>query len=174
MSARLFIGNLPYDATEAELKDFFAPVGPLTFVHLPTDRETGRPRGFAFIEFSDSTQSEEAIRKFNNAMFRGRPLAINEARARESSPGGGGPRRSGYSSSSPSPSGRPDWTPSPYALEPPPEKDRTRRDFGPDAQPRRARKEKSRGGQKSERTLKAPPKERRKKQFYGDVDEDDE
>ena len=91
MPVRLFVGNLPYETTEAEIKEHFSTVASPSYVYLPTDRESGRPRGFAFVEFDNQTQADEAIRRFNNQLFKGRPLAVNEARARESGPGGGGP-----------------------------------------------------------------------------------
>src|ERR1051325_4270730 len=89
MSVRLFVGNLPYDASEDEIRNHFAPAGNLTSVFIPVDRETGRKRGFAFVEFNDAAAAQEAIRLFNNQQFKGRPLAVNEARASEA---GGGPR----------------------------------------------------------------------------------
>ena len=58
MAVRLFIRNLPYDVTEAELRALFAAVGPLASLALPTDRDTGRPRGFAFVEFRDRADAE--------------------------------------------------------------------------------------------------------------------
>lgn len=96
MSVRLFVGNLPYDATEQDLRELFSPVGTLSYVFIPTDRETGKKRGFAFVEFADAEQAQEAIRQFNSQLFKGRPLAVNEARARDASPrsGGGGIRSS--------------------------------------------------------------------------------
>ena len=89
MSVRLFVGNLPYDTTEAELREFFSPVGPLSTVIIPVDRETGKRRGFAFVEFSDPAQAAEANRRLNNQPFRGRNVTINEARARENRPDSG-------------------------------------------------------------------------------------
>ncbi len=83
MAVRLFVGNLSYDTTEVELREHFAPAGALTQVFLPVDRETGRPRGFAFVEFVDGAQAEEAIRRFNGQPFKGRTIAVNEARARD-------------------------------------------------------------------------------------------
>ena len=83
MAVRLFVGNLAYDVTEAELRAHFAAVGPLSFLALPTDRDTGKPRGFAFVEFRERADAEEAIRRFNDQMFKGRPLAVSEARARD-------------------------------------------------------------------------------------------
>lgn len=93
MAVRLFIGNLPYDATELELRGHFAPVGVPLQVLVPVDRETGRPRGFAFVEFADREVAEEVIRRFSGQLFKGRPLAVSEARAREDR--GPGPRPPG-------------------------------------------------------------------------------
>src|SRR4030095_10961042 len=93
MPVRLFVGNLPYDANEEDIRAHFATAGNVLNVFVPLDRETGRKRGFAFVEFNDATEAQEAIRLFNNQPFRGRPLAVNEARAKESRPpvpGGGG------------------------------------------------------------------------------------
>src|SRR5690349_12219558 len=97
MSVRLFVGNLPYDASEDEIRAHFATAGNLASVFVPVDRETGRKRGFAFVEFHDAAAAQEAIRLFNNQPFKGRALAVNEARAKEPgsrppSPGGGGYR----------------------------------------------------------------------------------
>lgn len=101
MSVRLFIGNLPYGATEADLRSHFAPVGEPSHVVMPVDRETGRPRGFAFVEFNERAIGEEVIKRFDAQPFMGRNLAVSEARAREDRPprppgaGFGGPRPSG-------------------------------------------------------------------------------
>jgi RNA recognition motif-containing protein len=94
MPVRLFIGNLPYSATEAELREHLSSVGEPTSVVLPVDRETGRPRGFAFVDYADRAVAEEAIRKFDQALFKGRGLAVSEARPREER-GPGGPRPGG-------------------------------------------------------------------------------
>ena len=83
MSVRLFIGNLPYAANEAELREHLSGVGAPTQIVLPVDRETGRPRGFAFVDYADRGVAEEAIRRFNQQPFKGRPLAVSEARPRE-------------------------------------------------------------------------------------------
>ena len=108
---RLFIGNLPYQATEEDLRLHFAQVGEPTQIVRPLDRETGRARGFAFVEYADRETAETAIRQFDGQLFMGRPLAVSEARARDDrgpggpprGPGGpGGPRPGGYS---PRPSG---------------------------------------------------------------------
>ena len=96
MPVRLFIGNLPYSATEAELREHLSSVGEPTSVVLPVDRETGRPRGFAFVDYADRAVAEEAIRKFDQALFKGRGLAVSEARPREERGGGGGGGGRGY------------------------------------------------------------------------------
>lgn len=99
MSVRLFIGNLPYGATEADLRSHFAPVGEPSHVVMPVDRETGRPRGFAFVEFTERSVGEEVVKRFDAQPFMGRQLAVSEARAREDRPAGGGfggPRPGGF------------------------------------------------------------------------------
>src|SRR5437667_10673167 len=96
LAVRLFVGNLAYSTTEADLRSYFGTIAPPSQVVLPVDRETGRPRGFAFVEFQDRAHAEQAIQKFNGQVFSGRPLAVSEARAREDrGPGGGGPRPGG-------------------------------------------------------------------------------
>ena len=101
MAVRLFIGNLPYGASEADLRAHFAAVAEPSHVAMPVDRETGRPRGFAFVEFAERTVAEEVIRKFDSQPFQGRPLAVSEARAREDRP----PRPPGSSGFAPRPGG---------------------------------------------------------------------
>jgi cold-inducible RNA-binding protein len=92
---RLFIGNLPYQATEDDLRQHFAQVGEPTQIVRPLDRETGRARGFAFVEYAERSQAEAAIKQFDGQLFMGRPLAVSEARAREDRGPGGPPRPSG-------------------------------------------------------------------------------
>ena len=94
MAVRLFIGNLPYGASEADLRAHFATVAEPSHVVMPVDRETGRPRGFAFVEFAERNVAEEVIRKFDAQPFQGRNLAVSEARAREDRPAR--PPGSGY------------------------------------------------------------------------------
>jgi RNA recognition motif-containing protein len=156
MSVRLFVGNLTYDVTEAELREYLSPAGTVVSVRIPTDRETGKPRGFAFVEFGEAAQAEDAIRRFNQQPFKGRPLVINEARPREE---GAGPRLS-------SPA-RPTWV----GEQGPAGPSQQKRNFGPDAPPRGARKAKGRGP-KGERAPKGPLKERVRGQFVSaDVDD---
>jgi RNA recognition motif-containing protein len=96
VAVRLFIGNLPYGASEADLRAHFAPIAAPTHVVMPVDRETGRPRGFAFVEFAERSVAEQIIQKFNAQPFMGRNLAVSEARAREDRPPGPRPPGGGY------------------------------------------------------------------------------
>ena len=140
MAVRLFVGNLSYSTTEADLRAYFGTVAAPSQVVLPVDRETGRPRGFAFVEFQDRANAEQAIQKFNGQVFNGRPLAVSEARAREDR-GPGGPPRPGGGFSGPRPGGfspRPPGSfggPRPIDVNAPaPPRSRN---FGPDAKPQR-------------------------------------
>jgi len=83
---RLFVGNLPFRMTRDELYDLFAQAGAVTSVHIPTDRETGRPRGFGFVEMEDEGSLEQAIQMFNGYSVSGRALVVNQARPREERP----------------------------------------------------------------------------------------
>lgn len=100
---RLFIGNLPYQATEDDLRAHFATVGEPTQIVRPLDRETGRARGFAFVEYADRATAEAAIKQFDGQLFMGRPLAVSEARARDDR--GPGPPRPPGSFGGPRPGG---------------------------------------------------------------------
>jgi len=103
-SVRLFIGNLPYQATEEDLRVHFSAVGEPTQIVRPLDRETGRARGFAFVEYADRETAQQAIQQFDGQLFMGRPLAVSEARAREDR-GPGGPPRAGGGFGGPRPAG---------------------------------------------------------------------
>jgi RNA recognition motif-containing protein len=138
LAVRLFVGNLSYGTTEADLRSYFGTIAPPTQVVLPVDRETGRPRGFAFVEFQDRAHAEQAIQKFNGQVFNGRPLAVSEARAREDrGPGGprpggpSGPRPGGFGPRPPSSFGGPRFDPTSAPAAP------RNRNFGPDAKPQR-------------------------------------
>jgi hypothetical protein len=87
---------LPYQATEDDLRTHFSQVGAPTQIVRPLDRETGRARGFAFVEYADRAAAEEAIKRFDGQLFMGRPLAVSEARAREDRGPSSGPRPGGY------------------------------------------------------------------------------
>ena len=91
---KLYVGNLPFTATEEAVSALFAPHGTVEKVSLITDRDTGRPRGFAFVEMSNADASR-AMQALNGTDFGGRALKVNEAQDRERSGGGGrgGPRR---------------------------------------------------------------------------------
>ncbi|MEM1250284.1 MAG: RNA-binding protein [Acidobacteriota bacterium] len=84
MAVRIYVGNLPYQATEDEIRELFSEHGAVDSVSLITDRETGRPRGFGFVEMS--TGGEEAISVLHGKDFGGRTLTVNEARPREPRP----------------------------------------------------------------------------------------
>jgi RNA recognition motif-containing protein len=96
MSAKLFVGNLTFTATENDLQDHFAQAGVVVSVNIMQDRMTGRSRGFAFIEMASKEDAEKAISMFHSKDFQGRPLTVNEARPREERPGGGGGGGGGY------------------------------------------------------------------------------
>ncbi len=79
---KLFVGNLSYDTTEAEVREFFANFEPIIDFHRPNDRETGQPRGFAFVTLTDRETGEKAIEELNDKELGGRQLRINEAEER--------------------------------------------------------------------------------------------
>jgi RNA recognition motif-containing protein len=91
---KIYVGNLPFTATESEVRDLFAQHGTVESVALPSDRETGRPRGFGFVEMpqADAQKAMEALNGFNMG---GRPLRVNEAQDRPRTGGGGGGGRPG-------------------------------------------------------------------------------
>jgi cold-inducible RNA-binding protein len=90
MSAKLFVGNLTFTATENDLQDHFAQAGVVVSVNIMQDRMTWRSRGFAFVEMSTKEDADKAIEMFHSKDFQGRPLTVNEARPREERPPGGG------------------------------------------------------------------------------------
>jgi RNA recognition motif-containing protein len=93
---KLYVGNLSYNTTESQIRDLFAGVGEITSVTLITDRDTGRAKGFGFVEMSDDQQAQEAIRRFNGYTMDNRTLTVNEARPREDRSGGFGGGRGRY------------------------------------------------------------------------------
>ena len=91
MGTRLYVGTLPVTADEDQIRDLFGQNGrTVSEVKLVTDRETGRPRGFGFVEMGSSEEADSAIRALNGHNFGGRPLTVNEAKERSSGGGGGG------------------------------------------------------------------------------------
>jgi cold-inducible RNA-binding protein len=170
LSVRLFIGNLPYSANEADLREHLSAVGAPSQIVLPVDRETGRPRGFAFVDYADRGVAEDAIRRFNQQPFKGRPLAVSEARPREER-GPGGPRPGGFSGPRPAPPGPPGPRPGGFAPRPDPggaPGAPRSRNFGPDAPPKNKRKPPRKD---SDRGPRGPIKERPVGRLY-DADED--
>lgn len=87
---RLYVGNLNFSATEEDIREAFEPHGEIDSIHLVTDRDTGRSRGFAFVEMKDADQAEQAIAALNGTSVGGRNLVVNEARPRPERRGGGG------------------------------------------------------------------------------------
>lgn len=87
----IFVGNLDFGATEESIRSLFQPYGAIERVNLITDRDTGRPRGFAFVEMTDAAEADRAIEALNGTELGGRSLNVNEARPRTN--GGGGERR---------------------------------------------------------------------------------
>jgi len=101
MGNKLYVGNLPFSATDENLAEMFAQIGQVQSARVITDRDTGRSKGFAFVEMSSDEEAAQAIARFNGADFEGRSLTVNEARPmapRESGGGrkfGGGGNRGG-------------------------------------------------------------------------------
>ena len=87
---KLYIGNIPYSSTEADLRDALSDFEPIQDIYFPLDRFTGKPRGFAFVTLSSREVGEEAIRRLNGADLGGRSLRVSEAEDRPRGGGGGG------------------------------------------------------------------------------------
>jgi RNA recognition motif-containing protein len=201
LAVRLFIGNLPYGASEADLRTHFSAVAEPSHIVMPVDRETGRPRGFAFVEFAERDKAEEVIRKFDAQPFQGRNLAVSEARAREDRPpprpggfgggggGFGGPRPGGFGGGGgggfggPRPGGGGFGGPRPggggfgggggggFGPPGPGGRDRSA-NFGPPAPPKRLRGAKK-GGAQQESKPRGPIKERNDGRIYAVDDLED-
>jgi len=87
---KIYVGNCSFDVTEQQLTDVFAAYGEVNNVNVITDRDTGRPRGFAFVEMADASSAQAAIRGVNGTDLGGRTLNVNEAKPRNEGGGGGG------------------------------------------------------------------------------------
>jgi len=96
MSSKVFVGNLDFNTTRAEVQTLFSQIGEIRDVFLPTDRDSGRPRGFAFVEFASDEDAAKAIEKFNGYELNGRALRVNAA---EDRPRGGSGYRGGQRNS---------------------------------------------------------------------------
>jgi RNA recognition motif-containing protein len=93
MEAKLYVGNLPYTTTDEDLQSLFAQAGTVTSAAVVKDRESGRSKGFGFVEMSSDAEAQQAISLLDGKDFQGRTLKVNVARPREE--GGGGQRRGG-------------------------------------------------------------------------------
>jgi RNA recognition motif-containing protein len=97
MGTRLYVGNLPFSASEDQVRELFSQNNrTVTEVKLITDRDTGRPRGFGFVEMASAEEAQNAINDLNGHSLDGRPLTVNEARERTPGGGGRGGFRGGY------------------------------------------------------------------------------
>ncbi len=95
MSMKLFVGNLPHEMTEGELNTLFSEAGAVASAKIITDRHTGQPRGFGFVEMETKLEGQKAISMLNGRSVEGRPLAVNEAKPQQRGGFSGG-RRGGY------------------------------------------------------------------------------
>jgi cold-inducible RNA-binding protein len=95
MSMKLYVGNLSFDMTEEQLNTLFSEAGYVTSAKIITDRQTGQPRGFGFVEMETKSEGQKAISMLNGRTVEGRPLAVNEAKPQQKSGFGGGGGRGG-------------------------------------------------------------------------------
>ena len=96
MAKRIYVGGLPYSATESDLENLFSAQGAVKDVTVITDRYTGQAKGFGFVEMEDDAEAEKAINSLNGTQFGGRTLTVNEAKPREDRPRTGGGGGGGY------------------------------------------------------------------------------
>jgi RNA recognition motif-containing protein len=96
MAKKLYVGNLPYDTTDASLQQMFEAHGTVQSVQIIMDRETGRSKGFGFVEMGSDQEAQAAISALNGQQIGGRALTVNEAKPREAHGGPGGGRRGGH------------------------------------------------------------------------------
>ncbi len=96
MSIKLYVGNLPQEMTEEQLQTLFSEAGNVSSAKIITDRQTGQPRGFGFVEMETKVEGQRAISMLNGKTVDGRALAVNEARPQQKSFGGGRGGRGGY------------------------------------------------------------------------------
>ncbi len=94
MGRKLYVGNLPYSATEQTLQDTFSQCGTVDLVNVITDRDTGQSKGFGFVEMSSDAEAQKAIQELNGSSLDGREIIVNEAKPQQKRSGGGG--RGGY------------------------------------------------------------------------------
>ncbi len=96
MGNKLYVGNLSFRVTSEDLQEYFGAAGPVESANVVMDRETGRSRGFGFVEMASEDAATAAISQFNGQEYDGRNMVVNEARPREDRPRGGGGNRGGY------------------------------------------------------------------------------
>jgi RNA recognition motif-containing protein len=96
MAKKLYVGNMSYDTTQEQIRALFSEAGEVTEVSLITDRDTGRPKGFGFVEMTTDEGAQEAIKRLNGKIVDARALTVNEARPREERSGGYSDRRNRY------------------------------------------------------------------------------
>ena len=89
----IYVGNLPYDTADTDLRELFEAHGTVTSARVITDRETGRSKGFGFVEIPDQTEAQKAIDSLNGTDLNGRPLRVNESQPKPRNDGGGGGRQ---------------------------------------------------------------------------------
>jgi cold-inducible RNA-binding protein len=95
MGRKLYVGNLPYSATETSLREAFSAAGTVDSVTLITDRDTGQSKGFGFVEMSSDSEAQQATQTLNGSMLDGRQIKVNEAKPKGAGGGGGGRRDGG-------------------------------------------------------------------------------
>ena len=105
MPAKLFVGNLSFQATEEDLRELFQQAGNVETVRIITDQFTGRPRGFGFVEMATKEEATKAVEMLNGRLFRDRNLVVDEARPQPQRSGGGGGDRGGGGGRGPRPGG---------------------------------------------------------------------
>jgi RNA recognition motif-containing protein len=96
MGKKLYVGNLPYSATEEALSEKFSVHGKVESVKLIIDRDSGKSKGFGFVEMSSNSEADAAMSALDGADYEGRPMRVNEAKPQTKRPGGGGGGRGGY------------------------------------------------------------------------------
>ena len=96
MGRKLYVGNLPYSASEQSLQDAFSACGTVESANVITDRDTGQSKGFGFVEMSSDSEAQKAIQELNGSSLDGREIAVNEARPQQKRSGGGGAGCGGY------------------------------------------------------------------------------
>jgi len=109
MGRKLYVGNLPYSATEQSVRDAFSKAGTVDSVSIISDRDTGQSKGFGFVEMSSDAEAQTAIQQLNGTSLDGRQIKVNEAKPKAPGGGGGGGGRGGYGGGGGGGGGRDRW-----------------------------------------------------------------